>query len=214
MILYYSPGACSLADHIALHEAGLRFDRVRVDLKTRTTEDGRDFNRINPKGYVPALVFDDGEVLTENVAILSWIADQEGETAPGGRLSRYRRLEMLAFVSTELHKVFKPFFDPAAGAAERKRAAQAIGRRLQLIAERLHDPWLLGDRFTVADAYLFVMLRWARRFGIALPDALSDYFARARDRPAVQRALEEEGLGDEARSAAARPAGREQRPDA
>lgn len=194
MILYHSPGACSLADHIALHEAGLRFDLVRVDLKTRTTEDGRDYNRINPKGYVPTLEFDDGERLTENVAILAWIADQAGLLAPEGRLARYRGLEMLAFISTELHKAFKPFFDPAAGAAERKRAAVTIGRRLGLIAERLTGPWLLGERFTVADAYLYVMLSWARRFGLPTPEPLDDYFARVGDRPAVQRALDEEGL--------------------
>ena len=106
MKLYLAPGACSLADHIALHEAGLAFERVRVDLRAKRTEDGRDFNEINPKGYVPALVLDDGQLLTENVAILCWVAERAPELAPDGELGRIRLLEMLAFIATELHKPF------------------------------------------------------------------------------------------------------------
>ena len=112
MILYYSPGACSLADHIALHEAGMKFDLVKVDLKTHKLEDGRSFTEINPKGYVPALQFDDGEVLTENVAILSMIADKYPALMAPGQFGRYRLLEMLAYISTEIHKSFKPLFSP------------------------------------------------------------------------------------------------------
>jgi glutathione S-transferase len=106
MKLYLSPGACSLADHIALHEAGLAFDHVRVDLRTKRTEDGRDFHEVNPKGYVPALVLNDGQLLTENVAILFWIAEQAPRLAPGGSLGRTRLIEMLAFIGSELHKPF------------------------------------------------------------------------------------------------------------
>src|SRR5579864_1069587 len=108
MKLYLSPGACSLADHIALHEAGLDFDRIKVDLKAKRTEDGRDYSQINPKGYVPALEFDDGEVLTENIAILSVAADKAPALTPAGQFGRFRLLEMLAFISTEIHKAFKP----------------------------------------------------------------------------------------------------------
>ena len=122
MILYFAPGACSLADHIALHEANLTFDRVKVDLKTHTTEDGRDFTKINPKGYVPALALEGGELLTENIAILSWIADQAPALAPSGALGRYRLLETLAFISTEIHKSFKPFFTPGAADVDKAKA--------------------------------------------------------------------------------------------
>ena len=112
MKLYLAPGACSLADHIALHEADLEFDRVRVDLRTKRTEDGGDFNEVNPKGYVPALVLDDGQLLTENVAILAWVAERAPKLAPGGELGRIRLIEMLAFIATELHKPFVRSFFP------------------------------------------------------------------------------------------------------
>jgi glutathione S-transferase len=194
MILYLSPGACSLADHIALHESGLDFDRVRVDLKTHTTADGRDYRTINPKGYVPALDVGEGQVLTENVAILSWIADQAADLAPTGGLARYRLLEMLAFISTELHKGFKPFFQPDASDADKAAAGQAIGARLGYLAERMQGEFLFGARFTVADAYLFVMLMWAAQCGLTPPDPLPAYVARLKARPAVRLALEHEGL--------------------
>ena len=134
MKLYLSPGACSLADHIALHEAGLDFDRIRVDLKTGRTEDGRDYSRINPTGYVPAVEFDDGEVLTENIAILSLAADKAPGLTPDGPFGRFRLLEMLAFISTEIHKAFKPFFKPDATEAEK-----AAARDLDLTATALRD---------------------------------------------------------------------------
>lgn len=119
MKLYYAPGACSLADHIALHEAGLSFDHEKVDLKTKRTESGVDFSTINPKGYVPALTLDSGETLSENIAILDWIAHQDSELAPSGPMGHTHLLEALAFISTEIHKSFKPFF---AGADEIGRA--------------------------------------------------------------------------------------------
>lgn len=194
MILYFSPGACSLADHIALHEAGVKFDGVKVELKTHKTEDGRDYAAINPKGYVPALGFPDGQLLTENVAILSWIADQKPGLAPSGELGRYRLIETLAYISTEIHKAFKPFF-AGAGDDEKKKAAQAINERLGLLADQVKDGYLFGSAFSVADAYLFVMLTWAEKNTIEIPAPLTAFVARMRERPAVQSALRHEGLG-------------------
>jgi glutathione S-transferase len=193
MILYLAPGACSLADHIALHEAGLNFEQVKVDLKTHRTEDGRDYSLINPKGYVPALMLNGGEILTENVAILSWISDQ---TTPAlfGDFVRYRLLEALAYVSTEIHKSFKPFFMPGATEDTKVSAGEIILKRLTFIAERLNQDYLLGAGYSVADAYLFVMLMWTRNNGLALPVPLPAYFERIKVRPAVQRSLKEEGL--------------------
>lgn len=200
MKLYLAPGACSLADHIALHEAGFDFDCVGVDLKTKRTEDGRDFLQINPKGYVPALQFDDGQVLTENIAILSWVADHDPSLALSGPMGRYRLLEMLAFISTEIHKGFKPFFRPDASDAEKAAAGQTIGRRLAFLAGTLKDDYLFGDRPTVADAYLFVMAVWAQRRGITLPDPLPAFVSRMMARPAVRLAMEQEGLTESANS--------------
>jgi glutathione S-transferase len=195
MKLYYSPGACSLADHIALHEAGLKFECVKVDLKAKRTENGDDFAEINPKGYVPALEFDDGQTLTENIAILSWIADQAPDLALHGPLGRYRLLETLAFISTEIHKAFKPFFAANATDADKAAAGEQIGKRLKLIAENLQGDFLLANKMSVADAYLFVMLMWATKNRLTIPDPLPAYAARLRAREAVRLALEHEGLG-------------------
>jgi glutathione S-transferase len=195
MKLYLSPGACSLADHIALHEAGIAFDRVTVDLKTKRTDDGRDYTQINLKGYVPALEFDDGRLLTENIAILSWIADQAPDLAPTGDLARYRLLEVLAFISTEIHKGFKPFFKPDAGEAEKADAARNIIKRLQQLADRLEGDYLFGSQASVADAYLFVMLTWAAKNNFTLPAPLPAYLERMAERPAVKAAMRHEGLG-------------------
>lgn len=192
MKLYLSPGACSLADHIAMHEAGLTFDRVKVDLKTRRTADGRDFNRINPKGYVPVLELDDGDTLTENVAILSWIADQAPQLAPDGSMGRWRLLETLAYISTEIHKAFKPFFSPDAKPQEKQAAAATIRKRLDLLAGGLKGDFLFGSRFSVADAYLFTMLTWCRKNVLPLPEPLNAYFERVAARPAVKLALKHE----------------------
>jgi glutathione S-transferase len=194
MKLYLAPGACSLADHIALHEAGLDFDRVEVDLKTKRTEEGGDYNRINPKGYVPALEFDDGEVLTENVAILSVVADKAPQLTPEGRFGHFRLLEMLAFISTEIHKGFKPFFKPDATEAEKRAAAELLAKRFSFLAERMDGDYLFGARFTVADAYLFVMCLWAQKNGLTLPQPLPAFVTRMKTRPAVRLALEHEGL--------------------
>lgn len=194
MKLYYAPGACSLADHIALHEAGLAFDRVKVDLRAHKTEDGGDYYAVNPKGYVPALALDDGETLTENLAILAWVADQAPKLAPSGPLGRYRLLETLAYISTEVHKGFKPFFTPGASEAEKAKAGEAIGKRLAPLAERVGDGYLFGPEVSVADAYLFVMLRWAKANGLAIPPALAAFAQRMGERPAVRLALQHEGL--------------------
>jgi len=200
MKLYLAPGACSLADHIALHEAGLDFDRVKVDLKAKTTEDGRDYAQINPKGYVPALKLDDGQVLTENVAILSWIADQDPSLAPAGPMGRYRLLEALAFITAEIHKSFKPFFKPDASDAEKRAAGEMLGRRFGYLAERMKDDYLFGNQVSVADAYLFVMCLWAQKNGLTLPDPLPAFVGRMKARPAVRLALEHEGLAEPART--------------
>ena len=197
MKLYFAPGACSLADHIALHEAGLDFKRIKVDLKAHRTEDGGDYAKINPKGYVPALELDDGEILTENIAILSLVADKAPDLAPHGLLGRFRMLEMLAFVSTEIHKSFKPFFKPDATAAEKAAATDQLGKRFAYAAGQMKGDYLFG-RFSVADAYLFVMCLWAQKNGLALPDPLPAFVARMKARPAVRLALEHEGLAEPA----------------
>jgi glutathione S-transferase len=198
MKLYFAPGACSLADHIAMHEAGLAFDRVKVDTKTKRTEDGRDYLTINPKGYVPALEFDDGEVLTENIAILSVVADKAPQLTPEGKFGHFRLLETLAFISTEIHKAFKPFFKPDATEAEKQAAGEMLGKRFGYIAGQMKGDYLFGSRFTVADAYLFVMCLWAQKNGLSLPDPLPAFVARMKGRPAVKLALQHEGLSEPA----------------
>jgi glutathione S-transferase len=194
MILYYSPGACSLADHIALHEAGMKFDLVKVDLKTHKLEDGRSFIDINPKGYVPALQFDDGDVLTENVAILSFIADRYPGLEAPGELGHYRLLEMLAYISAEVHKAFHPLFDPGATDADKKTAADNVAKKLTFISTKFAGPYLFGPDATVADAYLFVMLMWATKNKLAVPETLKAFSERMRSRPTVHIALKHEGL--------------------
>lgn len=193
MKLYLAPGACSLADHIAMHEAGLAFDRVRVDLATKRTEDGGDYTQVSPKGYVPALVLDDGQLLTENIAILSWVAERDPRLGPGGELGRIRLIEMLAFIATELHKSFVHSFFPT-GDAEKNAAEDAIRRRLGFVAERMPGDYLFGNDVSVADAYFYVMLRWARMQGLDLPEPLPAFAERMNARPAVRLALQHEGL--------------------
>lgn len=196
MLLYYSPGACSLADHIALIEAGLDYELVKVDLKAKTTEDGADFTRINPKGYVPALAMDDGAVLTENLAILTWIADRSGRLLPADGMARYRVIETTAYISGELHKNFKPFFNPAASELERDEAKKVLTKRFGLIEEMLGaHAFAAGEDFTIADCYLFVTLNWAiNKVGLDLPERLTAHFETLKARSSVQRALQEEGL--------------------
>jgi glutathione S-transferase len=193
MKLYLAPGACSLADHIALHEAGLAFDHVRVDLRTKRTADGRDFHEVNPKGYVPALMLDDGQLLTENVAILYWIAEQAPRLAPSGHLGRTRLIEMLAFTGSELHKPFVRALFPTSD-DDKKLAEDMIRKRFDFLAQRLQGDYLFGNEATVADPYLYVMLRWAEMQSIEVPEPLGAFARRMEGRPAVRQALQDEGL--------------------
>jgi glutathione S-transferase len=194
MKLYYTPGACSLATRISLHEAGIAAEFDRVDLRAKLTEGGRNYLDINPTGSVPMLILDDGQGVTENVAILTLLAGRAPQLGPdGGDLKQIRLIEMLSFLSTELHAAFKPFFhDP--DEADRAQAAEAVGRRLDLLSDKLSGPYLLGDRFTAADSYLFVMMRWARGFDIPIPSKLQDLFERISSRESVRQSLAEEGL--------------------
>jgi glutathione S-transferase len=193
MKLYYSPGACSLAGHIALREAGIPFDSERVDLKSKLTASGADFNRINPKGYVPALMLDDGEVVTENLAVLDYIATQAPSLGLAGPLGRTRLLEGLAYISTELHKAYKPFFIGASD-AEKAKVGKAITNRMQYLADTIDGDYLFGDKPSVADFYLFVTLLWAEKFGVMVPAPLLVLRDRLEGRQAVQAAMRAEGL--------------------
>jgi glutathione S-transferase len=193
MKLFYAPGACSLADHIALHEAGLSFDLDKVDLKAKRTDTGADFLAVNPKGYVPALTLDSGETLTENIAILDWIARQGTALKPSGALGHTRLLEAMAFISTEIHKGFKPFF--TGGSSEEKaNAGEAILKRMTQLAKTMQGEFLFGSAISVADCYLFVMLLWAQKNDLEVPDALAALRDRMLQRPAVKAAMTHEGL--------------------
>jgi glutathione S-transferase len=193
MKLYYHPGACSLAGQIALREAGRPFESENVDLETKRTDSGADFNAINPKGYVPALRLDNGELLTENLAVLDYIAAENPALEPDGPLGRTRLLETLAYISTELHKSFKPFFKGGMW-PDKANAKYAIASRMQFLADTMRGDFLFGDRPSVADFYLFVTLLWADKFGIDVPAKLVALRDRLKARPAVQGALKAEGL--------------------
>ncbi|KAA2286079.1 glutathione transferase GstA [Arenimonas fontis] len=199
MKLYYLPGACSLAPHIALREAGLAFDLVRVG-RDRKTEQGEDYLAINPFGYVPALQLDDGRVLTENIAILQYIADLEpaaGLAPARDGFERYRLQSALAFVSTELHKSLGLLFNPALDEAGRKLVGERARARLDTLERSWNGrTWLHGQRYGVADIYQFVVLRWLAHFGMDLREwpSLAAHSARVAERPAVRAALAAEGL--------------------
>mgnify|MGYP005817341667 CR=1 FL=1 len=200
MKLYYSPGACSLAAHIALQEAGLPFTLERVDLRAKKTEHGADFTLINPKGYVPALELDDGSLLTEAGVILQYIADQAPATglAPAfGTRARYHLMETIHFIATELHKSAGALFNPTAPDAWREFVRGLLGRRLGFIENRLGEqPYLEGATFTVADAYLFTVLSWAAplKLDLAPWPGLVAYASRVGSRPKVIEVLKAEGL--------------------
>ncbi len=200
MKLYYAPGACSLSPHIALCEAGIPVQLVKVDLRGRKTESGDDYGALNAKGYVPMLEFDDGRRLTEGPAIVQWIADQKpasGLAPAAGSFERYRVQEWLNFISTELHKQFSPLFNPTAPAEWKEQVTQRLhGRFAWLDKELAGKQYLMGNGFTVADGYLFVVMSWAGRMKIdlsAYPN-LTAYIARVAARPAVVQAMKEEGL--------------------
>ena len=200
MKLYYSPGACSLSPHIALHEAGLAFEAVAAPTKTHKLADGTDYYSINPLGYVPLLVLDDGRQLREGPAIVQYIADQAPEkhlAPPAGSFERYKLQEWLTFIGTELHKGFSPLFTPGMPEEVKTAARTRLGARLQWVeGELAKGPYLMGEQFTVADAYLFTVVGWSRLVGVDISTLprLGEFMARMRARPAVQAALRAEGL--------------------
>jgi glutathione S-transferase len=193
MKLYLAPGACSLALHIALHEAGIVPETVKVDIPTRKTETGADFTTVNPKGYVPALILDDGEMLTENVALLDWVTGEVPDLAPTGKLGRTRLLEMLTFISTEIHKPFIRLFF-AETDAEKAMMTEALEGRFAYLADRWSGDYLIGNRYSVADCFLHVTLRWAAMMGLKIPATLQRHSDRMASRPAVLAALAAEGI--------------------
>lgn len=200
MRLYFTPGACSLAPHIALREAGLDFELEQVDLQTKRTKSGADYTEVNPKGYVPALRLDDGQVLTEAATILQYVADQKPESglAPApGSIERYRLQEWLNFIATELHKGFSPLWKPDTPEAYKTVVKDNLAKRFSHLDQRLAgNQYLVNDRFTVADAYAFVIANWAKHFGIDLAPwpNLAAHRDRVAARPKVQEALKAEGL--------------------
>jgi glutathione S-transferase len=201
MKLYYKPGACSLASHIVLREAGFNPEVEAVDLVSHRTAGGVDFYSINPKGYVPALVNDEGELLTEGVAIMQYVADLKPEAnllPPPATLARARVQEALNFIATEVHKGFSPFFNPTTHPETKAAVPANVGRRFDALEAQLADgrAYLLGTEFTVADAYLFTVLGWTGHVGIDLTayPKLAAFRGRIAARPAVQAALKAEGL--------------------
>lgn len=193
MILYYAPGACSQASHIALIEAGLPHTLVKVG-RDRRLADGRDFNLINSKGYTPALDLGDGTILTENVAILVYIAETSGKLLAREGLARWRALEATTFMTTEIHRNFMPFFRGGTE-QEKEAAAQTLLMRFGTLSDQLGEkPFLIGGAMTIADCYLFIMLAWAAMMGVAVPPRLGDYLTRMKGVPSVAQALAAEGL--------------------
>lgn len=200
MKLFYMPGACSLAPHVVLRELGLPFDLERVDTKAGKTEQGTDYRTVNPKGYVPALRLDDGQVLTENAVILQYLADRKPEArlAPAaGTMERYRMQEWLNYCASEMHKSMGGLFNKAMPDAWRAATKEAIGKRLDWLSSELgRRGYLTGDAFGLPDAYLFVILGWSRFVDLDLGrwPVLGGYVGRIAARPAVQAALKAEGL--------------------
>jgi glutathione S-transferase len=200
MKLYYFPSACSQASNIALREAGLKFELVKIDRHTRKAADGLDLNAVNPKGYVPALTLDSGETLTENVAVLQYIGDRNPalRLAPAaGTMERYRLIEWLAFINSEIHKTFSPLFRPDAPEDTKQYALANLAKRL----DYLQGAWgsrtfLMGEQFTVADCYLFTVLSWAPfvKLDLGKWPELKRYVERMQARPHVMEALKSEGL--------------------
>ena len=200
MKLYYSPGACSLSVHIALRESGHPFELEKVDLRSKRTENGQDYNRINPKGYVPALQLEDGTLLTEAGVCAQYVADLAPQTdlAPlAGTMDRYRLMEWMSFISTELHKTFGPLFDPATSTELRQRQMKLLEKRFAYLSEHLAARRrVLGDKFTVADAYLFTVLNWTHvvKIDMAPWPALQNYMKSVGEEPSVRAAMKAEGL--------------------
>jgi glutathione S-transferase len=200
MKLYYTPGACSLSPHIVASEAGIDLDLEKVDLQSKLTAAGEDYSKVNSKGYVPALRLDNGEVLTEGPAIVQYLADQKpaSKLAPAaGTLERYRLQEMLGYLNSEIHKTYGAMFNPAITATERADKITYLQKRYTLIEQQLGlHKFLLGDQFTVADAYLFTLTTWADHLKVDLAQfpKLQAYQKVVSGRTGVQKALRAEGL--------------------
>ncbi|HTT13725.1 MAG TPA: glutathione transferase GstA [Burkholderiaceae bacterium] len=200
MKLYYGPGTCALSPHIVLSELGLAHDLVKVSTKTRKMEDGGDYLQVNPKGYVPTLELDDGQRLTEGPAIVQYLADRvpSAKLAPAnGTMERYRLQEWLNFITSEIHKQFSPMFNPATSEEVKEGQRTKLAGRFDWLSRQLEGrQYLMGDQFTVADAYLFTVLRWSPFTGIDLGKwpVLAQYVARVGARPKVQAAMKAEGL--------------------
>lgn len=200
MKLYYVPGACSLSPHIVMREAGIAVDLIKVDLAARITADGSDYSAINPKGQVPALKLDDGSLMTEGPAIVQYLADQRpqsGLAPPPADRARYVLQSWLNFIATEVHKQYAPLFNPACTADQRESALANLKRRYDYLdAELTARDYLAGDRFSIADAYLFTVNNWSNFVGVDMTPwpAIGAYQQRIGARPAVQEALRAEGL--------------------
>ncbi|WP_437925168.1 glutathione transferase GstA [Sorangium sp. So ce291] len=200
MKLYFSPGACSLSPHVVAREVGIELTLDKVDLASKKTSSGRDFSAINPKGYIPALELDGGEVLTEGPAIVQYLADQKPEAKlvpPPGTMARYRVQEMLGYINSELHKTYGRLFNPKTSPEQRQESEEYLRKRYGVIEAALaKGPYLFGEQFTVADAYLFTVTNWSNFVKLdlsAFPNLLA-YQRRVAARPAVQEAMRAEGL--------------------
>lgn len=200
MKLYYAPGACSMASHMVLREAGFSFDLEKVELATGKTASGEDYRRINPKGYVPALRLDDGEILTESAVILQYLADQKpaaGLAPAPGTLERYRLMEWLNFIATEMHKQLGALYNPKITPEWRENQLALFGRRCDFLEGQMGTKtYLMGDRYSVADAYLFTVLNWTHFLQVDMDKwpTLRGYMARVAERPAVRDTMRAEGL--------------------
>jgi len=200
MKLYFAPGACSLSPHIVLREAGLNFELEQVNNQEKKTESGQDFWAVNPKGQVPVLELDNGEKLTEGPIVVQYLADQKpaaGLLPAAGSMDRYRVQEWLNFITSELHKSFGPIFRPTTPEEFKKISKENLGKRFDYLDKHLASRhYLMGDKFTVADAYLFTVLRWTARIQMDLAKwpNLKAYIDRVAARPKVQEAMKAEGL--------------------
>jgi len=198
LVLYYSPGACSQAPHILLHETGIEHDAKRVHLKSKALDDGSPYLQINPKGSVPALQLEDGEVLTENAVVLQYLGDLAGTDLlpPLGDFRRYRVLEMVNFITTELHKSFSPLFDRNAGEETKRYFRTHLVQRLDYVERRLGSgPFVMGDTLTLPDPYLFVISGWADlTIGLTNWPNIAAFRTRMLERPSVRHVLRFEGL--------------------
>jgi glutathione S-transferase len=200
MKLYYAPGACSLAPHIVAREAGVPIELEKVDLGAKKTASGKDYKAINPKGYVPALEIDGGEVLTEAGTLIQYLGDRNPGAAlmpAPGTLDRYREIEWITFISSEIHKGFGPLWDPSVADDMKQKVKERLATRIDYVEKMLGErQFLMGSTFTVADAYLFTVLNWSGmvKMDLSRYPKVQDFMKRVAARPKVQEALKAEGL--------------------